>query len=313
MFNMMLRHPVLTLENEVLLPAGTALSAETVEALIASHGPASYELVPMLHYGTISDDITSLLGLFPYRRIFPNDTFVKSVMDEMEAVNIAEPILQTIEYFRVKDFYTYRHILMVFALATLIARDLIVDARDRLELIASGPTHDIGKICVPLNILKKETPLTSAELGVLQNHSAAGHVLLSYYLGETNTLASQVARDHHERRDGSGYPRGIKQDDLMVEIIACGDVYDALIAPRPYRPVPYDNRTALEELTTMVERGAFGPDIVRALVSHNRRSMPHYCESMFSSEHRGTPPPGNVHGIIVDDDDAGASNPPEDV
>jgi HD-GYP domain-containing protein (c-di-GMP phosphodiesterase class II) len=313
MSNMTLKHPVQTLNNEVLFPAGAALSPETVQDLVSSRGPVSYEVRPMLRYGSIRDDILELVGLFPYRRIFPTEKYVSDVVGEMEAVELAVPILQTIEYFKTKDFYTYRHILMVFALSTLIARDLIQERRDRLHLIATGPVHDVGKICVPLDVLKKTTPLTRNELEVMQSHAAAGHVLLSYYLGDTGDLAARVARDHHERRDGSGYPRGINLDDPMVEIIAACDVYDALIAPRPYRPMPYDNRTALEELTTMADKGALGSDIVKSLVTHNRRTIAPYCESMFSSDKRGMPPPGNVHGIIVEDNDTGTFKSPEDM
>jgi HD-GYP domain-containing protein (c-di-GMP phosphodiesterase class II) len=296
-----LKYPVLTLESEVLLPEGASISPEAVEALIVSRGAASYEIRPMLEHGTLAADIKSLLGLFPYRRIFPTDKYVDDVTGEMQAVRLPVPILQTMDYFKEQDFYTYRHILMVFALSTLLARDLVLEERDRIALIASGPVHDIGKICVPIEILKKEGPLTMTELDILRNHAAAGHVLLSYYLGDAGSLSARVARDHHERRDGSGYPRGMNLEDTMVEVIAACDVYDALIAPRPYRPKPYDNRTALEEMTDMADRGALSLDIVHALVTHNRRTVAPYCESMFSHTRRGAPPPGNVHGIIVED------------
>ena len=60
-------------------------------------------------------------------------------------------------------------------------------------------------------------------------------------------MAARVARDHHEFRDGSGYMRGVKLNDPMVEIVAVCDIYDGLLSPRPYRTAAYDNRTALEE------------------------------------------------------------------
>lgn len=311
MSDLTLRHSVQTLDNEVLLPAGVAISTDALAELVTMRGAASHRAEPMLGYGSIGADILSLMGLFPYRRIFPNQKYVEDIVGEMAAVKLAVPVLKTIDYFRLNDFYTYRHILMVFALSTLIARDLIQERENRLRLIATGPVHDVGKTCVPLDVLRKTTPLTRQELEVMQGHAAAGQVLLSYYLGDTDDLAIRVARDHHERRDGSGYPRGIMLDDPMVEIIAACDVYDALIAPRPYRPVPYDNRTALEELTDMAGRGALGGDIVKALVTHNRRTVAPYCENIFSSDRRGTPPPGNVHGIVAEDIDSGAFKFPE--
>ena len=119
-------------------------------------------------------------------------------------------------------------------------------------------------------MLKKTTPLTKTERGFIEHHAAAGYVILSYYYKDIQHLACKVALDHHERRDGSGYPRGILLNDPMVEIIAVSDIYDALIKPRPYRSGPYDNRTALEEITEMAEQYKIGWDVIKALFAHNR-------------------------------------------
>lgn len=191
---------------------------------------------------------------------------------------------------------------MVFALSTLLAEDLMPNHRTRIHLSATGPTHDIGKICVPLPILKKTMPLTKTERGFIEHHTAAGYVLLGYYYKDVQHLACKAALDHHERRDGSGYPRGMLLWDPMVEIVAVGDIYDALIRPRPYRSGSYDNRTALEEITEMAERGKIGWDTLKVLVAHNRRSRPHYSEITISAEKRGTPPSYNVYGVIAEEE-----------
>jgi HD-GYP domain-containing protein (c-di-GMP phosphodiesterase class II) len=192
---------------------------------------------------------------------------------------------------------------MVFALSTILAKDFFPDPEDRMSLVQTSPTHDIGKICVPLEILKKSDPLSRAELSILEHHAAAGYVLLSYYYRDTRNLTVKVARDHHERIDNSGYPRGISLSDKMIEIIAVCDVYDALISSRPYRVISYDNRTALEEITTMAEKGKFSWDVVKALVAHNRKSKPHLSETTVSLEKRGTPPPDNLYGVIKEEED----------
>jgi HD-GYP domain-containing protein (c-di-GMP phosphodiesterase class II) len=192
---------------------------------------------------------------------------------------------------------------MVFALSTLLAKDLIPDYQEWIQLSATGPTHDIGKICVPLHILKKTTPLAKTEWGFLEHHAAAGYVLLSYYYKDIQHHACKVALDHHERTDGSGYPRGMLLKDPIVEIIAVSDIYDALIRPRPYRSSAYDNRTALEEITEMAEQNKIGWDVVKVLIAHNRKSNPPYREITISAEKRGTPPSYNVYGIIVEETD----------
>ena len=230
--------------------------------------------------------------------IFLDKKQVNGVLNVLETVHLLIPILQTLDYFKKFDFHTYSHVLMVFALSTLLARDLIPDYQECIQLSATGPTHDIGKICVPLHILKKTTALTKNERGFIEHHAAAGYVLLNYYYKDIQPLACKVALDHHERRDNSGYPRGIVLNDPLVEIIAASDIYDALIIPRPYRSTAYDNRAALEEVTKMAEHNKIGWDVVKALIAHNRKSKFPYREIKISAEKRGTPPSYNVYGII---------------
>ena len=160
-----------------------------------------------------------------------------------------------------------------------------------------GPMHDIGKICIPLEILQKKTPLDPSERCHLEHHALAGYALLAYYLRDPRCLAARTARDHHERRDGSGYPRGIRLQDPMVEIIVACDIFDALTSPRPYRPQSFDTRSALEVLADMAAKGALGHDVVRALVGFNRKSHPCFRDCEISQERRGTPPSENVYGV----------------
>jgi len=298
--NLTLMHAVHTVDNTVLLPAGTTLTPAVLTEVVAS-SPGHSRTYSLLDFSSVKKDILEFISVAPYVNIFSNQAEIAEVFTVMDEVRLSAPLLESMEYFREKDFHTYRHILMVFALSTLVARDLIDDEEARLKLAATGPTHDIGKICVPLPILGKVTPLTRAERQVVQHHTMAGYVLLSYYLGDGDSFAAVVARDHHERRNGVGHPRGIRQSDLMIEIIAVCDVYDALISPRPYRPVSYDNRTALEEITRMAEDGEIGWEVVKALVAYNRKGRPSLKEGMISIKKRGTPPAGNVYGILADD------------
>ena len=297
-----LQYPIRTLDNQLLVPPGTFLTEETLDAVIYSHRAYSYQTYPLLLYGSVKEDCLNLLSNPPYVTIFSDKKQINDLLNLLEAVHLSIPVLQSLDYFKQHDFYTYAHILMVFALATLLAKDLIPDYQECIQLSATGPTHDIGKICVPLHILKKTTPLTKTERGFIEHHAAAGYVLLSYYYKDIQHLACEVALDHHERRDGSGYPRGIPLKDPLVEIIAVSDIYDALIIPRPYRSTAYDNRAALEEITKMAEQNKIRWDVVKALVAHNRKSKAHYREIIISAEKRGTPPSGNVYGIIAEEE-----------
>ena len=142
--------------------------------------------------------------------------------------------------------------------------------------------------------------LTRSDRNILEHHAFAGFVLLSYLLKDHRSFAARVAKEHHERRDGSGYPLAISLRDRMVEIIAVCDIYDALLSPRPYRPMPYDNRTALEEIIEMAQAGKLSWDVVQTLVSHSRKDRPHFRECRLSTEKRGKAPAENLYGVIVE-------------
>lgn len=305
MTGLMISHAVRTLDGGTLLEAGSVLSEEVMGALCADQPAESFRSYPLLAHGAVRSDLVRFFSVPPYDLIFIDGGQITDVLDEMEEIMLIAPFLEALDYFRKQDFYSYRHFLSVFGLSTLLARDLVPDAAEQMRLSTTGPTHDIGKTCVPLEVLQKISPLTRAEKEMLDNHAAAGYVLLSHYLGDHRSLAARVARDHHERRDRSGYPRGIKLGDRLVEIIAVADVYDALLSPRPYRPLSYDNRTALEEVTSMAERGQIDWPVVQALVARNRRQRAHYEQTDVSSEKRGTPPAENLHGIVVDEEEKG--------
>lgn len=294
-----LQYSIRTLDNELLFSPGAFLTKETLDAVLDSHKVCSSQTYPLLSHGSVKEDCLNFLSTPPYDVIFLDKKQMVDLLNLLEMAHFSIPILQSLDYFKRHDFYTYAHILMVAVLSTLLARDLIPDYQQYIQLSATGPTHDIGKICVPLEILRKTTPLTETERGLIEHHTAAGYVLLSYYSKDGQNLACQVALEHHERRDGSGYPRSIQLKDPLVEIIAVSDIYDALIKPRPYRSSAYDNRAALEEITEMAKQNKIGWDLVKSLIAHNRMSKPHYREITISAEKRGPLPSHNFHGIIA--------------
>ena len=295
-----LQYPIRTFDNQLLFPPETLLTEEALDAVIDSHRADSYQTCSLLSYGSVREDCLNFLSLPPYAIIFRDRKVMDDLLNLFETVHFSIPILQSLDYFKQNDLYTYTHVLMVFALSTLLAKDLISDYEECIRLAATGPTHDLGKICVPLDILKKTTPLTKTERGFLEHHAAGGYALLGYYYKNRQHLACTVALDHHERRDRSGYPRGNLLEDPLVEIIAVSDIYDALVMPRPYRSGAYDNRTALEEITEMAKQNKIRWDVVKALIAHNRKSNPPYKEITVSADKRGVPPSYNFHGITAE-------------
>jgi HD-GYP domain-containing protein (c-di-GMP phosphodiesterase class II) len=293
--------PVWTLDNRLLLPAGTEITRERNEELISTNPEVSTHKSGFLEYATVRSDLEKFLSVENYRTVFSDKETVNTVFGELEHVKVIVPVLRMLDYFKRHDYYSYRHVLMVYALAILIARTLIPDAREWRPVVQIGPTHDFGKTSVPIDILTKDTPLTKAEKQVMNDHAAAGYVLIGYYNKDPECLSSVVARDHHERRDASGYPGGIELGDRIVEIVAACDVFDALLSPRPYRRVSYDKRTAIEVITDLAEEGKFSWDVVKALIAHNRKNKPNYKDVVTGTDKRGTPPEGNMYGKLAED------------
>lgn len=303
MFEYELPIAVLTLDKKELLPAGTFLTEQMVADVADLGRRQPSEEFSLLEYGSVQADLQRFLATPPYLDIFSDKEVMEELFAEMKSVRLPLPLLKALDYFRQHDFHTYRHILMVFNLSSVLVKGL-GEARQKSDAVfVAGPSHDFGKISIPLHVLKKAGPLTIQEKQVIKYHSLSGYVLLAYYLGDHRHPAVLVARDHHERRDGSGYPRGVTTLDPVVEMVAACDVYDALLSPRPYRPVSYDNRTALEEMTRMADSGVLGRECVEALVSCNRHGRPGVADVCVSRDVRGTPPVGNNYGLIVDDDE----------
>ncbi len=134
-----------------------------------------------------------------------------------------------------KDIYTGGHTERVAAIAVALARELGY-RNDELEAIEIGALlHDIGKIGVPEQILRKEGPLDESEWKVIKNHSVVSDYILSEL--DLHPFVRECARSSHERIDGAGYPDGLAGDEipLPARIVFVADAYDALTSTRSYR------------------------------------------------------------------------------
>ena len=147
-----------------------------------------------------------------------------------------------------KDAYTEEHTRRVALRAAQVGDELGLSPGRLRDLVVGGLLHDIGKLAVPDAILKKPGPLTEEEYHAVMQHVHTGPALLRE-LGGFSPMVHRLVRGHHERFDGSGYPRAVAGDPipLDVAILAVCDVYDALISERVYRPA-WSHERALEHL-----------------------------------------------------------------
>jgi PAS domain S-box-containing protein/putative nucleotidyltransferase with HDIG domain len=135
-----------------------------------------------------------------------------------------------------RDPYTSNHQQRVTQLVIAIARELGLSENQIAGIRVAGILHDIGKIYVPSEILSKPTKLTEAEFNIIRTHSQAGFEILMGV--EFPWPIAQIVLQHHERLDGSGYPQGLRSDQILLEakILTVADVVEALSSDRPYRP-----------------------------------------------------------------------------
>ena len=135
-----------------------------------------------------------------------------------------------------KDTYTEAHTRRVALRAVQIGDELGLAPERLRDLALGGLLHDVGKLSVPDEILKKPGPLTEDEFAAVRRHVVSGVALL-HELGGFSATVHQLVGSHHERLDGTGYPDGAGPDELSldVRILAVCDVYDALISTRVYR------------------------------------------------------------------------------
>ena len=134
------------------------------------------------------------------------------------------------------DNYTYMHSVAVCALMTALARELELAPEQVRSAGLAGLLHDIGKMAVPSSILNKPGSLSDAEFSSVRAHPAAGHRML-LEVDEIDPVALDVCLHHHEKLDGSGYPKGLcgEEISLYARMGAICDVYDAITSNRPYK------------------------------------------------------------------------------
>ncbi|MBD3277922.1 MAG: HD domain-containing protein [Candidatus Aegiribacteria sp.] len=166
------------------------------------------------------------------------------------------------------DMNTYNHMNRVSVVADAIAREMFME--DRIPFVrVAGLLHDIGKICTPFSLLGKTDKVTDCEMEILKDHVMKGCQILDNI--RFPWPVSDMVMQHHERLDGSGYPKGLKASEIKLEarILAVADTLDAISFQRPWRP-GLGVKEALKELSKQAETG-FDARVVSACIRAFRR------------------------------------------
>jgi len=234
----------------------------------------STRLVPVVMITGLSDRDDRVRGIeagaddFLNKPLYPEELFarVKSLLklkeftDELE--NAEAVVVALALGIESRDPYTGNHCERLAGYATELGRHIGLDEDDVLALKRGGYLHDLGKVSIPDEVLKKGSRLTPQEWEMMKQHPVIGEAICRPLNSFRSVLP--IIRHHHEHWDGSGYPDALKHCEipLLARILQVGDVYDALRTARPYKPALTHEEA---ERTMMQEagRGLWDPDLVR--------------------------------------------------
>jgi putative two-component system response regulator len=190
---------------------------------------------------------------------------LNQAVDKLKLASL-DTILRLSRAAEYRDEGTGTHIQRMSQYSAAIARKLGLDERRVENILYAAPMHDVGKIGIPDRILLKPGSLDEDEWGVMKRHPLIGAEILRGADAEFIQLAEIITLTHHEKWDGSGYPRGLKGAEIPLAggIVAVADVFDALTSARPYRPA-----LSVAESLEIIKQGRgsqFDPDVVDAFL-----------------------------------------------
>ncbi|MHC5023091.1 MAG: HD-GYP domain-containing protein [Planctomycetota bacterium] len=198
----------------------------------------------------------------------------------------AEIVSALVKVVELKDQSTAAHTWRVALYAQALAEAFDLEPEHVRRVMRAAVLHDIGKIDIPYEILAKPSRLTDEEFEIIKTHTTLGHERL-LRMGETDELILSLVRSHHERLDGSGYPDGLRGDDIPrpARYFAVIDSFDAMTSLRPYRRVTGSAAAerAMDELRS--KSGLwYCPESVEMFTALHERGMLKWISEHFNDE-----------------------------
>ena len=299
---MVLAYPILSDRGLLLLSEGVILGGEHLRMLRANGVLCAHvrepeprpetAVPPLLRPSSMDRAVQVLKGAFDSAAQGDGELLcarledLSSVVEEIQDEVLSQPeLVAHCHDLRNHDDYTFRHSVHVMVMSLILGRGLDMPSETLSSLAMGAVLHDIGKTRIPLEILNKPGALDPEEMEVMRRHADLGAQILDLD-PRLAPEVREVLRQHHERWDGSGYPRGLKGRGIhpFARQVAVADVYDALASARPYK----SQRFAHEVFQFVAARGGtlFDPQVV-AVFSHVTTPYPRGTWLILSSGHVG--------------------------
>lgn len=199
-------------------------------------------------FNNTANEVNGLVGVVvDITELRQTDLALKRSTEKLNLVlNQTVQTISTITEMR--DVYTAGHQQRVSELSAAIAKEMSFSDESIHAIKVAALLHDVGKISIPAEILTKPSKLSFHEFAIVKEHSQTGYEILKSI--DFPFPVAEIVRQHHERLDGSGYPRGLKGCEIMIEacVIAVADVVEAISSHRPYRP-SLGIENAIDEIT----------------------------------------------------------------
>lgn len=279
-----LKEDIVSAKGNTLAEAGTKVTSDVYRAIQYYTGEVSIEVeyesaktdsnsTEMIYEDTsfmLSDDVKERASAsLSYIYSSPGmeetvDTSVELADEIGKLIMDSDDLSINLKELKISDDYSFKHSVDVATMAALLCRRMGMDAATVKKITTSGILHDIGKIDVPKEILNAPRRLTDSEFDVIKKHAIWGYDRIKQSKKLTEDVKMGVLQ-HHEKRDGTGYPLGLSGNAIhqFGKILSVVDVYDALVTKRPYK----DGKTpsvALEMMLGMFSQ--FDIDILRSFM-----------------------------------------------
>ena len=229
-------------------------------------GAADY-LVKPVSPPVVLSRVKTNLAMNDQRKLLADQVALRTAKLQIRNIELEETRIEVINQLgraaEYRDNETGMHVMRMSRYTQLLALKYGLSEPEANILMHAAPMHDVGKIGIPDHILLKPAKLTDEEFAVIRTHTEMGYKIIGVQSAEVLNLGALVAYTHHEKWNGSGYPRALKGDDipLVGRLAAVGDVFDALTSVRPYKKA-----WSVDDALALIEREAgehFDPEMAK--------------------------------------------------